>query len=142
MIESMIDRLHAYSAKWLLIPELSFYEEGQPPASGTYQISVEDDAASFSITWTTVEGQELSVEFAGLLDGQLHDVEQPEGAQASYTRIDNQTLDSTMVMNGVEVAYARRIVSNDGELMSVLQTSVRPDGSSFRNTQVYRKEHD
>ena len=130
---------HAYSAKWILIPELSFYEQGEPPLSGEYHISVKDDTASFAISWTPAGGEETSIGFGGPLDGQPHDVEQPAGAKASYTRIDQYTLDSAMFMNGQEVAYARRLVSHDGQLMAVLQTGFKPDGSSFRNTQVYRK---
>lgn len=130
---------HTYSATWELIPELSFYQEGEAPQSGLYEISVHDNVASFSIKWTTIDGEEKSIDFAGPLDGKQHDVEQSPGVKASYIRVNSQTLDSKMYMNDIELAYARRLVSNDGTLMAVLQTGIRPDGSSYRNTQVYRK---
>lgn len=133
---------HAYHATWILVPELSFYEKGDVPISGKYRISVSGDVVSFTINWVSNDGQEHTITFGGALDGEQHKIEQPPNATASYTTIDTHTLDSAMYVDGVQAAYARRIVSNDGLLMSVLQTGTLPDGTRFRNTQVYRKLED
>ena len=135
----MTNSNHACHATWILVPELSFYEEGNVPASGKYSISISSDVASFTINWVSNDGQEHTIAFGGPLDGERHKVEQPPGATVSYTKIDFNTLDSAMYIDGVRAAYTRRIVSKDGLLMSVLQTGMRADGTSFRDTQVYRK---
>ena len=44
-----------------------------------------------------------------------------------------------MLMNGVELGYARRVSSEDGTLMSVLQVNTSPSGQKVRVTQVYKR---
>lgn len=131
--------MHNCDGTWQLIPELSFYEEGGPPKTAVYKIRVTDAEAQFILSWTQQDDKEVSMQFGGIADGTPRDVEYPKGAQASYSIIDQQTLDSTMYINGVEMAYARRVASNDGKLLSVLQSNMQPDGTKIRITQVYRK---
>ncbi len=129
----------AYCGNWLLLPELSFYEEGEPPESGFYHIQVDDDRASFALRWTPKGKAEVALSFGGPLDGQPRSVDQPPGAQASYSHISPWVLDSAMFMGGKQLMYARRQASKDGQLLAVLQTGLRGDGSPYRNTQVYRR---
>lgn len=37
---------------WQLIPELSMYESGTPPASGIYEITEGDGGIRFRVRWT------------------------------------------------------------------------------------------
>ena len=131
--------MHKCNGAWELIPELSFYQEGEPPKKCVYEISVVSDNASFKLNWLQNDDQEISMSFGGVADSLPRDIESPPGAQASYTIVDNSTLDSTMYMNGSEMAYARRVVSSDGSLMSVLQSNSTPDGQRIRITQVYKR---
>jgi len=129
---------------WLLIPELSLYQFGEPPVSGRYEITANDDQITFAVSWTATEGgPELSTAFGGHPDGRPIALPVAAGATApdtfTITRIDHQTLDSEALMNGQSVSYARRRVSNDGTLLSVVQEAHLPDGRVMRNFQVYRR---
>lgn len=57
----------------------------------------------------------------------------------SLTRVDSRTLDSRAFRDDVEIAYARRVVSEDGDLLAIVQEGSRPDGDRFRNFQLYRR---
>lgn len=131
--------MHKCNGKWELIPELSFYEEGEPPLRCEYEISVKENKAEFRLWWKQRDGEEKEMAFGDVADGIARDLSNPPGAQASYTLVDEQTLDSSMFVDGIELAYARRVVSDCDSLMAVLQSNVTPSGERIRITQVYRR---
>jgi hypothetical protein len=137
-----------FHGSWELVPELSIYELGPVPASGRYEIaSVGDAGLEVSIRWTMeAGGPEHSTTFGGQPDGQpvaLAGAGSGPGPDAfSLTRVDARTLDSAALRQGAVVAYARRVASHDGRLLAVVQEGPRPDGSRFRNFQVYRRVGD
>ena len=127
-----------YEGDWELVPELSFYDEGEPSKATRYKIHVENGSVQFSIDWT-VDGTEHSVVFAGSLDGTRHEINAPPGAEASYEHVDAYTLISSVFVNGDKVASARRRASKDGTLLAVQQASKNNDGSWSKITQIYRR---
>lgn len=131
--------MSTYAGEWELVPELSLYQEGDPPASGIYRIFTRGGAVEIHIDWTLRDGSEHTVAFGGPLDGRSHPSDAPGVDAVSYTAVDERTLDSSAYDAGEEVAYARRIASVDGALLVTLQVGRRGDGSRFRNTQVYRR---
>ncbi|MEM1302244.1 MAG: hypothetical protein AAGH17_06665 [Pseudomonadota bacterium] len=122
-----------------MLPELSFYEEGDAPKLGRYNIDVVENDVVFSVQWTDDSGDH-EISFGGPLDGQLYPTDLAPNSFTSFTQIDDSTLESAVVMNDVEVAYARRQASIDGDLLAVLQVNRKPDGSIVRITQVYRRD--
>lgn len=140
-----MDPTDRYLGTWHLVPELSLYEVGPLPASGTYVLSAADGGVRAEVRWTMVaDGPEQSTAFGGPADGSP--VPLPGGGAAgagpdafSLTRVDARTLDSAALREGVVVAYARRVASADGSLLAVVQEGPRPDGGRFRNFQVYRR---
>jgi hypothetical protein len=127
-----------YDGVWRLLPELSFYEDGQPPQEGRYEINVEGKNVSFSVRWRA-DDKDQSISFSGPLDGQLHHSDAAPNAKVSFTHVDENTLESAFSVDEVQMAFARRQVSHDGALLAVLQVNTKPDGSSVRITQVYRR---
>lgn len=127
-----------YEGEWIMLPELSFYQVGEAPESGRYHIEILGDDVRFSIDWVT-NGVNQSVSFEGPLDGQLHRINTVPDGFTSFTHIDANTLESTLVVKEMEMAYARRQVSNDGKLLAILQVNKQSDGSSVRISQVYRR---
>ena len=152
----------SYIGTWTLVPELCIYEEGQPPLSGIYRISQSDGHVRISIDWEAPDGSAHQIEFGAPNDG----TRQPSGAPGvapvdapgvapvdapgvasadapeshlSITRVSPLVLDSSAYTGADEVAYARRLASQDGLLLSTLQVGRRADGTSFRNFQVYRR---
>ena len=139
-IDTWSNEVHEYAGQWQLLPELSFYETGRAPDRGVYTISVHEGSVAFIIEWT-LDGENHSVSFGGPLDGELHPAPRPEGAMTAYTRVSSRILESTLVVDDAVVAVARRQVSEDGQLMAVLQQNLSPDGDEVRITQVYRRAH-
>ena len=128
-----------YEGIWILIPELSFYQEGSPPEEGRYKIGISGGNVEFSVSWV-INSEHQSVDFSGPLDGKLHPSDMARDSEISFTRVDEYTLESEFIVAGVRMAFARRQVSRDGTLMTVLQESRKPDGSLVLTTQVYRRD--
>jgi hypothetical protein len=134
-----------FLGSWELLPELSLYEVGVAPASGRYEIAPAGSAGvEVSIRWTMeAGGPEHATSFGGQPDGQAIPLEAGAGGAGpdafSLTRVDSRTLDSAALRQGAVVAFARRVASLDGQLLAVVQEGSRPDGTRFRNFQVYRR---
>lgn len=132
-----------YIGSWQLVPELSLYEFGTPPASGRYEIEHTDGGVQVRVRWTMLpNGPEQSTAFGGRVDGVPQDI--PTASESapdafSLTRVDERTLDSAALRAGAVVAYARRVASADGALLAVVQEGQQPSGSRFRNFQIYRR---
>lgn len=128
---------------WILLPELSLYQVGAPPQRGTYVITEHGGIVHFRIDWVPAEGgPERTLSFSGPPDGVVQPASAPApGAPDSFSvvRVDHRTLDSSAFAAGQVVAYARRIVSSDGELLAVVQQGTAPGQGLFRNFQVYRR---
>lgn len=133
---------------WELVPELSLYDFGPLPASCTYHIEARDPGVHVRMRWQLApESPESHMEFGGPADGTRHDFQGGDSAQAatvafSLTRVDARTLDSRAFRGEEEIAYARRVASEDGELLAIVQEGNRPEGGRFRNFQVYRRRPD
>lgn len=142
----MMDATDLYLGTWRLVPELSLYEAGSPPASGTYVIAAAGAEARLEVHWRMAVGEpEQSTAFGGPVDGTP--VALPVGAAGSagpdaftLTRVDARTLDSAALRGGEVVAFARRVAAADGSLLAVVQEGPKPGGGRFRNFQVYRRE--
>lgn len=128
-----------YLGLWHLIPELSIYEQGEPPVSGTYHITESDGVVAFSIDWTAPGGTPNSMAFSGPLDGAKHPADLPGLSHVSYTHIDEWTLDSAAFADDRQMMHARRRASKDGTLLAVVQRIRIPDGAMISNMQVYRR---
>lgn len=125
---------------WILIPELSIYQHGDPPVSGRYVIRAAGANIEFEITWTDAVGEEFQIAFGGPLDGQKHDSDTPGISALMYEKIDDSTLDST-AYNGEEILlYARRVAAQDKKLLSVSQVTYTDNGT-LTNFQVYRRDN-
>jgi hypothetical protein len=129
-----------YIGAWVLVPELSLYEEGNPPMRGVYQIAQLDEGVRISIDWVAQDGSKNQIAFQAPDDGVKQPSNGPGASHLSITRVSPLILDSRAYMEKEEVAYARRRVSDDGLLLSTVQVVRRADGTSFRNFQVYRRQ--
>jgi hypothetical protein len=128
-----------YLGDWTLIPELSIYQKGTPPRSGKYSISRKAGIIWISIVWTDLDSKEYSIAFGGQADGIKRESDAPGVTHVSYSEVDENTLDSSAYNQGHITMYARRVVSNDGQLLAVSQTRYLEDGNCS-NFQVYRRQ--
>lgn len=132
-----------YLGTWQLIPELSLYAQGEPPAEGVYVLRAEGDRVNVTIRWRMPGDEDWrSTGFSGAVDDSRQALEPAApGAPDAFSlcRVDARTLDSSAWAGETRVAWARRRVSADGELLAVVQEGRLPDGATFRNFQVYRR---
>lgn len=128
-----------YLGIWILIPELSIYQTGQPPWSGRYTISGNETEVHFDIEWVDVNGDEHSLVFGGTHDGTRYPITAPGVTEVSFTVVDDHTLDSSAYCKGEVVMTARRVASKDGKLLAVSQV-IHSATHTTSNFQVYRRE--
>lgn len=126
---------------WQMQPEYNDYQFGEPPAEGTYTIEQNSGGYTITMTWVTSDGKDMQTAYHGSPD----DIIYPTGLEVgpdgmSMTRADERTLDSRAFIGEVEVAYATRILSEDGNTMTVKQSGKTPDGDDFTNISVYVRQ--
>src|SRR5690606_38545980 len=117
-----MDEPDIYLGEWELIPELSLYPSGTPPAAGRYTIArLPDGTLMLCVRWqATEEADWQEVAFGGPDDGspQLLPAASETGARVpdrfTLTRVDAGTLDSTATRGEHVLALARRVASRDG----------------------------
>ncbi len=123
----------AFAGTWVLIPELSNYQTGQPPKAATYRIQPGDGDVAYEVEWTTESGEQKSQAFRTRLEDDGED-----GAWSALTY--PRTLASTVREGGVVVAHARRMLNSDGSRLEVLQIAFHADGSvASQNRSVYQR---
>ena len=126
---------------WLLEPAQSQYAFGPPPKTGTYTLSAQGEYIHFDIAWTDQNDQPFQHSFDMIPDGQQHPYENPAVADfGSLTRVNERTLDSATFKGGQQIAYASRVLSDDGLTMTVSQSGNTPQGEPFVNVSRYTKQ--
>jgi haloalkane dehalogenase len=126
---------------WELDPSQSNYEVREPPASGVYSIQPDEDGYLLNLAWTTAHGDGMEMAYQAIPNGKIYPyTENPAAADAiSMTRVNEQRLDSASFRGGNQIAWASRILSSDGQVMTVDQSGLGPDGERYHNLSVYHR---
>ncbi len=126
---------------WKLDPTQCAYEFGLPPQSGLYRIEPEGTGLTFTAEWITPEGQPAHVVYHGIPNGQDHPSGHPAVADTiATTRVSARQLDTAAKKDGRIVYLATRVLSPDGQTMTVTQSGTTPHGQPYRNVAIYRKQ--
>ena len=126
---------------WKLDPTQSDYEFGLPPQSGLYHIEPEGTGLTFTAEWITPEGQPARVVYHVGPDGQDHPSGHPTAADTiATTHLSPRQLDTAAKKDGRIVNLATRVLSPDGQTMTVTQSGTTPEGQPYRNIAIYRKQ--
>lgn len=128
-----------FLGRWLLVPELSLYEYGPVPASGECTIARDGRLLAISSSLALANGASVNESFSGREDGSWQPHDGPGAEAYTVNRIDANTLDSAAFRAGASIGYSRRVASDDGMLLVVVQDGARDNGDKFRNFQVYRR---
>lgn len=137
----MANEVDPFIGTWVLDPNQSQYQYGNPPVKGSYKISTKVDQYVFEMKWETQDGTEHEMSFQAMPDG----VERPyydDPAVADsirLTRIDRLTLDSETRKGGDITARASRQINEEENTMKVVQTGKTPDGQQYTNITYYAK---
>lgn len=129
---------------WDLDTDASAYELGAPPARGTYQLVMEENAEPGQVAvvmdWTDTAGKDFHLVYFMTPDGQDHPyADSPAVDAVATTLVDAQTLDTVSKKDGQVVARGLRELSEDGMMMKVTQSGKTPDGGAFQNIAFYLK---
>jgi len=128
---------------WILDAELSDYQLGEPPKTGLYTITADDAAYKVTMEWTTSGDEAMRADYVSIPDGKQYAYEDSDAVDfVCTTRVDDKTLDSESFKDGKRIAWARRILSDDNNTMTITQSGSLPDGDEFNNVSVYRRKTD
>lgn len=128
-----------YNGHWILLPELSIYQSGEPPLSGQYVIRSVESIVEFEIEWIDASRERHKIGFSGPVDGEKHDSESPGITSVIYEKIDESILDSTAFSEDKILMYARRAASLSGDLLAVFQV-IHGEEGKLSNFQVYQRK--
>lgn len=129
----------AYLGTWRLVPELSHYDAGGPPESGSYRIEDRDGVLHFTIDWVK-DAQAMSASYIAHADGTPVMAPHPGVDEASVLHEDDRTLSGSATAGGAVIARTMRRVSTDGRLMSVLQETANGQGGWHKTFQLYFRQ--
>lgn len=129
-----------FIATWHLDPAHNDYQTGPLPSHGTYTIGADGARYTFDIHWRGPDGRPQHISFALIPDGQRHPyADHPVVTHTVCTRVDNRTLDSDSYAGAVLLAHARRVLSADGQTMTVTQRIHPPNADPYTNTSLDRR---
>lgn len=129
---------------WELDPNECEYELGAPPARGLYHL-IRENPASEEITvamdWTDAAGKDFHMIYFMTPDGKDHKhADSPAVDALQTTLLDGRTLETLSKKDGNVIARGLRELCADGTTMRVIQSGKAPDGNSFQNIAIYRKQ--
>ncbi len=129
----------AFLGTWELDASKNQYDLGDPPQSGLYIIEQQGEGYLVTMKWTNTAGESKEMAYEGVPDGKTYPTEAPGVDSMSMTRVDDHTLDSAAMVGETVIALARRVLSEDGNTMTVTQRGKTPDGGEFANVSVYTR---
>lgn len=133
----------AFLGIWVMQPEQNDYQFGNAPQKGSYIITVDGEGYLVTMSWTTADGQGMTMNYNAIPDGKEYPTDPATGVDSmSMTRVSDNVLDSAAMKNGIMLAYGTRILSDDNNTMTVRQSGKTPDGHEFINTSVYVRQSD
>ena len=126
---------------WKLNAAKSKYTPGPPPKSAT--ITYEETADGIKRTGESVdaEGKTTSFEYTAKYDGKDYPVTGSDLYDTiTLKRINDHTTEANLKKSGKVVTHARRVVSKDGNVMTITMTGTNPKGEKMHNVAVYDKQ--
>ncbi len=125
---------------WVLDVATCQYEQGDPPQSGSYEITQNGDTLTFRMSWVDAEGDAHDMSFSGKPDGVPVPFDGgPLADSLSISLPKDDQLDSAAFLDGQELMRASRILSADHASLDILQVVKLPDGSTPTNRATYRR---
>ncbi|MEO8096560.1 MAG: hypothetical protein ABI811_02585 [Acidobacteriota bacterium] len=125
---------------WNLNLSKSRYDPGPPPASQTRTYREEKGELKAIITTVYKNGNSDTVHYPANYDGKEYPVSgSPDTDGISMKRVDEYTAESLIMHAGRPIGTTRRVVSRDGQTMTITFKGVGELGEQVNNTAVYTK---
>jgi hypothetical protein len=151
---------HARLVRWLVLAMLVPVEiRAADPILGTWKLNVQksrflpgpafksesrtyaQEDGGIKVTIQTVDGKgnPATIIYLTTPDGQQHSVSGSGGPAdvVALKRIDERTAESTLMHAGKEIAKTRRVITEDGKVMTITYQGLDPNGTPVNNTEVF-----
>lgn len=126
---------------WKLNAVKSRFRPGPAPASQTRIYEASPEGMKVSIITTDADGQTTTIEHPANFDGKDYSVTGSRRAiEISLTKIDERTSEAILKHASKIIGQARRVVSEDGQSMTVTYKGIAADGREVDNEAVYDKQ--
>jgi hypothetical protein len=125
---------------WTLNVSLSKYEPGPAPTSVRLTFATDGDWATEALEIVDADSRHSVLGLRGRYDGKDYPLIGTAAATVVLVREDAYTTKSIVRENGRLLATYRRSVSEDGQILTVIQTGTNANGERFNNTAVYQRE--
>lgn len=130
-----------FIGKWQLDPAHSKYESGLVPQSMTITMEDTGQGIHYRSETTFSNGRHSTTEYTASYDETLTTVQQDGGLSApvSLKRIDVNTVEATYERGFRTIATSTRVVSGDGQTMTVSTLETAKEGKTSTNVTVFHK---
>lgn len=126
---------------WKLNVEKSKYSPGPPPKSATITYAETADGIKRTGESIDAEGSKTSFEYTAKYDGKDYPVSGSDAYDAiAIKRINDNSVQATLKKAGKVVSTAHRVVSKDGNVMTLTITGTNANGQQMKNIAVYEKQ--
>ncbi|MTI42904.1 hypothetical protein JM93_04285 [Roseibium hamelinense] len=136
----MEDKIGPFLGNWILDPDESEFEQGDPPKSATLKIEDNFGMAVFTMNQVGADGEVTNDRFEAVPDGP--EVKLGKSGLVDAMRLvfqGDRNLVSEARRGGLTIMKADRELSEDGSTLTVTQTVHLVDVASFENVSVYRR---
>jgi hypothetical protein len=114
---------------------------GTAPKDITRTYRNSPDGTMLDQTITAADGKESKMHTAVTMDGKDHAITgNPDADMVSGKSIDNNTSHFIMKRDGKEVGTVHRVLSKDGNTLTVENKGTHPDGKAYDDTLVFDKQ--
>lgn len=128
------------SGTWKMDPAKSKYSPGPAPKSVTLKIVSDADNIKLTSDGIDAAGNPTHVEFTAKYDGKDYPITGvPNGDTIAVSRIDENTVESSVKKGGEVVMTVRSVVSKDGKTRTQTFRGKDAQGKEVNNVVVYRK---
>jgi hypothetical protein len=133
----------AFWGIWEMDVAASDYGDRPMPLQATYVIRPNHDTSgyTFDMAWTSGDGQAMTASYDAIPDGERYPFGDPaQGGAIALVRVNAGQLDSYSFAGNAVVAQASRLLSADGNTMTITQwgMGVAPV-SALRSVSIYRR---
>jgi hypothetical protein len=123
---------------WELDPSTLDYQFGRPGRRATYTIEAVPQGLMFTLDAEDADRKPMAFTYGGTLDGRDQPIPGTD-AVLVLTRHDANNIESVLKRGGKVADRWTRELLPDLRTMRIVQHGVKPDGSEFRNTSIYRR---
>ena len=126
---------------WVLDLARSSFSPGPPLRSQTRVYTETPDGIAFTLTGTSATGRPMRVEYTAPYDGRDHPLHgSPSSDSVALTAVDRFTVDAVEKKAGRAVFHVTRVISADGNRMTVTSDGTSATGTAIHNVLVFERK--